>query len=294
MFMSKKLGSICLTTTLLLSLINPPKLTLAQETVDNLIVNLCQTSIKVKLANNQGRDRVNMTFDSVEKSPLSGGQQSIRGRARIQGRNNERPLSYNCTINVTDGLISQSSYTFEENVGTSSIRLCQDELRNVVKRDRDGLVEFNQNPETYSISNTEEGVRGIALIQQSRQPNQNYRFDCNVDIRQGKVTKISYSPDSSNSNRPRANTQEIIRLCQDNIRQRISSNQINIGGIIGINLGTGRRIEFRDSADTFYISDNQEGVRGSAVLTSGFQQSQVNYECTVDLEQGTVTNVTVQ
>ncbi|MEA5533704.1 hypothetical protein [Crocosphaera sp. XPORK-15E] len=294
MFSSKKLGSIGLITTLFTSLIIWPRPTLGQESVDNLIVSLCQTSIKVKLANNQGRDRLNMTFDSVERSPLSGGQQSIRGRARVQGRNNERPLSYNCTINVTDGLISQSSYTFEENMGTSSIRLCQDELRNLVKRDRDGLVEFNQNPETYAISNTEEGVRGIALLQLSRQPNQNYRFDCTVNIRQGKVTKISYSPDGSNSDRPNANRQEIIRLCQDNIRQRISSNEINIGGIIGINLGTGRRIEFRESADTFYISDNQEGVRGSAILSSGFQQSQVNYECTVDLQQGTVTNVNVQ
>ena len=290
MFKHKTLFSGCLTMTLLTTILGLSPPTQAQDSLDDLVVKLCQTSIQVKLAANRGRERVNMTFESVERSRLSSGEESIRGQARVRGRNRERPLIYNCTVNVTDGLISQSSYTFDENIADLSTRLCQEELRQVVRQDRNGLVEFNRPLETYSVSNTEEGVRGTVLIRSSGQSERNYRFDCVVNLPEAQVTKISYRPDSGAT----ADSQRIIRLCQDNIRQRISNNQIDLGGIIGINIGTGRQIEFQDPASTFSISENQEGVRGSATLVEGFRQRQVNYECTVNLQQGTVTNATVQ
>lgn len=290
MFKHKTLFRGCLTMTLLATILGLSPPTQAQDSLDDLVVKLCQTSIQVKLAANRGRESVNMTFESVERSRLSSGEESVRGQARVQGRNRERPLIYNCTVNVTDGLISQSSYTFDENVAELSTRLCQEELRQVVRQDRNGLVEFNRPLETYSVSNTEEGVRGTVLIQASGQSDRNYRFDCVVNLPEAQVTKISYRPDSGET----ADNQRIIRLCQDNIRQRISNNQIDLGGIIGINIGTGRQIEFQDPASTFSISENQEGVRGAATLVEGFRQRQVNYECTVNLQQGTVTNATVQ
>lgn len=293
MFKYKKLTSGCLTTTLLASFLSFSPPSTAQERLDNLITNLCQTSIQVKLAANRGRESVNMNFETVERSPLSGGEQSIQGQARVQMRNSERVLTYNCIINVTDGLITQSSYAFNE-IEASSPRLCQEALRQGVQEDRDGTVEFNQDLETYPISSVEEGVRGTALIESTREPTQTYRFDCIVNLRQGEVTRISYRPDSSISDRPTVDTQQIVRLCQDNLRQRISSNQIDIGGIIGINLGTGRRIEFREPTNTFYISDNQQGVSGSAILVEGVQERQVDYECTVNIQQNQVTNATLQ
>ncbi|GBF82532.1 hypothetical protein [Aphanothece sacrum] len=71
------------------------------------------------------------------------------------------------------------------------------------------------------------------------------------------------------------NDQQTVRLCQDSITKQISSNQIDLGGIIGINLGTGRKIEFTGGAETFFISDNQQGVRGNGVLVEGSRQRQV-------------------
>jgi hypothetical protein len=239
-----------------------------------------------------------MSFDTAEGSFLSNGEQRVRGTGRLGGRNNDQPLTYQCTINSNQGLVTQAEYNFDKVSSSDSPQLCEQELQRSVTKERDGSARLGDRPEIYYISNTEEGVRGTAMIRFPRQNEQPYRFDCVVNLRDRRVTKISYNPtgndNSGGNNRPTANDQQIIRLCQDSITQRISSNQIDFGGIIGINLGTGRKIEFTAGAETFLISDNQQGVRGNGVLVEGSKQRQVRYECTVNIRQGTVTNLTIQ
>lgn len=268
----------------------------AQENLDNLVTDLCQTSIQVKLAVNREMTQNNgnnITFETVERSPLSRGQTSIRGQARVREGNNQRYLTYDCTVNVNEGLLSRSNYTFRDNLALSSTRLCQEELREAVEEDLNGSVTFNDRLETYYISNTEEGVRGTALVTQSPQEAQNYRFNCTVNIQRGDVTRISYTPTDETDNQIISN-QRMINLCHNRIREEISTNQIDIGGIIGINLGTGSTIDFQGEPQIFNIANDQQRVEGSGVVTQGFQQRQVDYECTVNVERGTVSNATIQ
>lgn len=296
MFKRTKIITISLITSLLGSFSLSPLSVLAQENLDNLVTDLCQSSIRVKLAANEEigqNSRNNITFETVEQSQLSRGQTFIQGQARINNGNNQRYLTYDCVVNVNEGLISRSNYTFRNNIALSSTRLCQEELRETIAQEFDGSVRFQDSLETYYISNTEEGVRGTALIKQSRRREQAYRFNCTVNIQRGDVTRISYTPTEETDNQT-ISDQRIINLCHNKLRQQISSNQIDIGGIIGINLGTGTSIDFQEKPEISPLVNNEQKVEGLGILTEGFQQRRVNYKCTVNVERGTVSNATIQ
>lgn len=153
-------------------------------------------------------------------------------------------------------------------------------------------MEFNDSLETYYVSNVEEGVRGTFIIQGSQNRSQCNRFNCILPLREGRVTKLTYSPDSGN--RPIASEGGIIRLCQDDIHQQVSQNKMGLGEIFGMSIRTGQNIEFEESVNIFDISDNQKRVGGDATLLEGPKQRQVSYKCTVNIRQGTITNATMQ
>ncbi len=270
-----------------------PNLTLAQTNLDKLVIELCQKSIEVKVAASEDiRRRVEISFDTIERSLTSNTEQKIQGTARLRTKNNWQPFTYNCLVKRNEGLVTQANYTLEKDGLTSSTRLCQEELKETVRENRNGSVEFDDPLETYYVSNTEEGVRGTFIVQETGNRSQPNRFNCTVNLREGRVTKLTYSPDGSD--RSTASEQRIIRLCQENIRQQVSQNQIDLGGIFGISIGTGRKIEFGQAVDTFDISESQKGVEGNATLLEGSKQRQVNYRCTVNLPDGTITNATIQ
>ncbi len=296
MLKQTKIMSAGLLTSLLGSLTVSPLSVLAQENIDNLVTDLCQTSIRVKLAANREiaqNNRNNITFETVERSQLSRGQTFIQGQARVNNGNNQRYLTYDCVVNVNEGLINRSNYTLRDNIALSSTRLCQEELKETIAQDFDGLVTFRDGLETYYISNTEEGVRGTALVKRSQRGEQTYRFNCTVNIQRGDVTRISYTPTNETDNET-ISDRRIINLCHNKLRQQISSNQIDIGGIIGINLGTGTSIDFQEEPEIFTLADNEQRVEGLGILTEGFQQRRVNYECIVNVERGTVSNATIE
>ncbi|BBA79408.1 hypothetical protein RGRSB_0884 [cyanobacterium endosymbiont of Rhopalodia gibberula] len=300
MFVSKNLTSYGLKVSILtgLSSLFLPSSILAQTNIDNLTVELCQKSIEIKVATTEDmRRQVEISFDTAERSPISETEHKIKGIARLRTGNNWRPLTYSCLVNGSEGLITQVNYKLDENELSSSIRFCQEELRATVKRDNNSnsSVEFNNSPETYEtyhVSNTEEGVRGTFIVKETRNRLQHNHFDCTFNLREGRVTKIIYNPDSSN--RPTANKEQIIWLCQDAVRQQVSQNQIDLGGILGISIGTGQGIEFGELVNTFDISDNQKRVEGNATLSEGPKQRQVNYKCTVNTRQGIITDTTIQ
>ena len=126
------------------------------------------------------------------------------------------------------------------------------------------------------MSNIEEGVRGTFIIQRTQNRSQRNHFNCILNLREGWVTKLTYSPDSSDH--PIASEGQIIRLCQDDICQQVSQNKIGLGGIFGISIRTGRSIEFGESVNIFDISDNHKRVGGDVTLLESLKQRQVIYK----------------
>ncbi|MGP0129529.1 MAG: hypothetical protein ACTMUB_09800 [cyanobacterium endosymbiont of Rhopalodia musculus] len=220
-----------------------PSPILAQTNSDNLMLELCQKTIETKVAATEDmRRRVEISFDTVERSPISKTEHKIKGTARLRTRNNWQPLNYNCLVNGSEGLVTKVNFNLDKNGLRSSVRLCQDELRETVKLDSNSSVEFNDSLETYYVFNTEEGIRGAFMAKGTRDKLQRNRFNCKFNPREGSVTKLIYSPDSSN--RSTAGKKRMIWLCQDDVRQQVSQNQIDLGRIFGISIGTKQSIEF--------------------------------------------------
>lgn len=83
-----------------------------------------------------------------------------------------------------------------------SVSACQRELQDRIGRDTGSQVQVTINsPETYFISNAEEGVRGTATSQpQTNNQSTSYRFDCAVNVRDGAVTRLTYNQSGTGGN----------------------------------------------------------------------------------------------
>ena len=92
-----------------------PNPILAQPDLDNLMVKLCQKYIEIKVAATEDiRRRVEISFDTAERSPISKTEHRIKGTARLRTRNNWQPLTYNCLVNGSEGLVNQVNYNLDQ------------------------------------------------------------------------------------------------------------------------------------------------------------------------------------
>jgi hypothetical protein len=102
------------------------------------------------------------------------------------------------------------------------------------------------------------------------------------------VVRLAYRP--VDDDRPSSNNLQLISRCQDSVRQSISENRINIGGLFDVALQSGRRIDFLEGAQVQPMGGEQDRVTGEAIVSQGSRERRVSYECTAQKGQITSTN----
>ena len=71
--------------------------------------------------------------------------------------------------------------------------MCHAELREQVSSDRDESASLVvESTETFYISNAVEGVRGNGIIEEGRDDRDFIRYECEVNIRRGRVKEARY------------------------------------------------------------------------------------------------------
>lgn len=94
--------------------------------------------------------------------------------------------------------IAQNSTSSKANLlaqNNFSVSACQRDLQDRIAQETGNQVQVSiDSPETYFISNAEEGVRGIATSRsQTNNQSTSYRFDCAVNLQSGQVTRLTYN-----------------------------------------------------------------------------------------------------
>jgi hypothetical protein len=126
-------------------------------------------------------------------------------------------------------------------------------------------------PETYFVSSALEGVRGGALVAGGG-ARERIQYGCTVNIQSGRVVEARFrrvEPVQRSSDWP-------VDACQQRIRDEVAADRP-------------RRTSVNfDPAETFFVSIDEEGVRGRAKVGVGSHWEAIRYECTVDVRRGRV------
>jgi len=162
----------------------------------------------------------------------------------------------------------------------SSAALCERTLRERLTQELGSGVNVtvtSANP--YFISNAEEGVRGTAtarVVNTNRSTN--YRYDCVVNIQTRQVTRFTYQ--RVNPTPPPVGSSR--EICERRLQAQVAQQ-------------TNERVDVRlTSANTYFISNLEEGVRGTATARFQTTNRSANYrfDCAVNLRTGQVTKFT--
>jgi hypothetical protein len=172
----------------------------------------------------------------------------------------------------------------------------------------DSFVRFRESVQETFVSNAERRVQGegqqVTTYSDGRIVPSSFTYNCLVNVRDGRVPEANYSmrdtpaatQPTPQPTQPAASTsQQSISMCQEEIKNRvISDNRLNVGGLVNITVGAGRRVSFPEPAQTSTISNTEESVRGRALVRAGNSRQDINYNCTVNTREGRVTSATYQ
>jgi hypothetical protein len=241
-------------------------------------VELCQGAIVDRAARERGH-RTRVDFGSGTEVSLSGSEKRVRGKAKLEAGRDSEPITYECGVDVRRERVTSAHYRSRAGPRRSDaelVRDCQMVTREIVAAEhgRRASVEFATG-EVFDISKRERGVRGrgVLEVRRNRDP---IRYQCKLDRHRGKVTDARYRAIEPPPNA----LQNSMDLCHQAVRAKVSAHR------------DGRTsVEF-ESADAYFVSQSEEGVRGHGFVRSGYRgrdRDAIRYDCTVNIRRGLVT-----
>ncbi|HIK17530.1 MAG TPA: hypothetical protein IGS53_19875 [Leptolyngbyaceae cyanobacterium M33_DOE_097] len=246
----------------------------------------CERELRSRLTQEFG-SQLEITVNSAEIYFTSNAEQGIRGTATVifQSDNRAADYRYDCTVNLRTGTVSQLTYQRINQTsptptpGGSSVAICERTLRDrITQSTGEPVIVTINSANPYFISNAEEGVRGTATARFSEtNRSTNYRYDCAVNIRTGQVTQLTYEPTTSP---PVSST----AICERTLRERLAQET-----------GSSSNVTIT-SANPYFISSTEEGVRGTANARVVNTNRLINYryDCVVNIRDRQVTRFTYQ
>jgi hypothetical protein len=159
------------------------------------IVELCQMVTREMAAADHGR-RAELEFDGAETFAISERETGVRGSGLLRVRGDRDAIRYRCSVDLHKRKVTDARYRPVEPPRESTQRtldLCHTELREQIASDREDSVslEFDTS-ETFFVSNAVEGVRGKGAIRAGRHDRDRIRYECEVNIRRGRVKTARY------------------------------------------------------------------------------------------------------
>lgn len=155
-------------------------------TVNDNVRRRCQDALADRIG-----QRVQLSSDTFRSYFISNAEQGLQGEGTLDRSGNFRPFEFDCQVNTRTGRVNRLSYNYlsannPTDVSPAVLQACQmalgDRLNQRVQIDRNRL-------QPYFISNAEQGLRGEAVTGRETRP---FRFDCQVNLRNGRVTRIDY------------------------------------------------------------------------------------------------------
>jgi hypothetical protein len=135
-------------------------------------------------------------FKTAETFSSSKYKTGVQGRGELKVGGDRDPIHYVCTVDLRRLKITEARYRPIESSRDQrqrTVDLCHDAVRQRVASDHDGRVSLGfDRSETFFVSNSKEGVRGEGGIRFGRRNREAIRYECEVDIRRGRVTEVRY------------------------------------------------------------------------------------------------------
>jgi hypothetical protein len=242
---------------------------------DKGALQLCQAKITDEVQDDRGRG-TKVSFAEQNTYSITRFEKGVQGKAKLKSAGDRDSIAYECSVNTRRERVTNASYHLLEKPRPSRkrvVELCQMVTREMAAADhgRRAKVDFDD-AQTVAVSEREMGVRGSGRLRvgNERDP---IRYSCSVDLRKLKVTDARYRPIES----PRQATQRTIDMCQAELREQISSDR---GGSTSLKFET---------AETFFVSNAIESVRGTGVVKEGrHDRDGIRYECQVNIRRGSV------
>ncbi|WP_338441347.1 hypothetical protein VZG28_11395 [Synechococcus elongatus IITB4] len=155
-------------------------------TVNDNVRRRCQDALADRIG-----QRVQLSSDTFRPYFISNAEQGLRGEGTLDRAGNFRPFEFDCQVNTRTGRVNRLTYNYlsannPTDISPAVLQACQ-----IALRDRIGQrVQIDRNSlQSYFISNAAEGLRGEAVAGRETQP---FQFDCQVNLRNGRVTRLDY------------------------------------------------------------------------------------------------------
>ena len=159
------------------------------------VVELCQMVTREMAAADHGR-RAKVDFDDAETFAVSDREMGVRGGGRLRIGGKHDPIRYRCSVDLRKSKVTDARYRPIEQPRQSTRRtvdMCHAELHEQISSDRDEPASLKlKTSETYFISNAIEGVRGKGVVKVGRHDRDRIRYECEVNIRRGRVKEARY------------------------------------------------------------------------------------------------------
>lgn len=159
----------------------------------------------------------------------------------------------------------------------------------------DSFVRFNDDVRQSFVSNARARVQGrgqkVDRYSDGTLVPSSFVYECSVNTRNGRVTDSRYALESTENQSPSQtpNRTRIVSLCQEAVQKKVQENRL--GGILGAIIQGTLTVAFPGDTEIYRVSRVEQGVRGSATLTEQGQTRQISYNCTVNTQEGVVTQV---
>jgi hypothetical protein len=159
------------------------------------IVELCQIVTREMAAVDHGR-RATVKFDDAETFAVSERETGVQGSGLLRVGNDRNPIRYRCSVDLRTVKVTDARYRPVEQPRKSTQRtvdMCHTELREQIASDLNDSVSLKfETSETFFVSNAVEGVRGKGVVGAGRRARDHIRYECEVNIRRGRVDEARY------------------------------------------------------------------------------------------------------
>lgn len=159
------------------------------------VVEMCRMVTREMVAADHGR-RAKVDFDVAETFAMAKREIGVRGSGRLRVGNRHDPIRYRCRVDLRTSKVTDARYRAVKPPQQStqrSIDLCRARLLDKISSDRNARASLSfENTETYFVSTAVEGVRGNGVAEVGRGDRDRIRFECEVNIRRGRVKEARY------------------------------------------------------------------------------------------------------
>lgn len=155
-------------------------------TVNDNVRRRCQDALADRIG-----QRILLSNDTLRAYPISKNEQGVRGEGTLDRSGNFRPFSFDCQVNLRNGRVKRLTYDYQtannpSDISPALVQACQTELRDRLSPQ----VRIQQaSLRSYFVSNAVQGLRGDAVFDRNSRP---FRFDCQANLRTGRITRLDY------------------------------------------------------------------------------------------------------